>query len=324
MQKTNRPPSKVLLWSFKIILAALLIWWLWHKGGLDWKTIARVRPGWALAGLIIFQMLMILSLAWRWHLLLRGGGTPISFGAVLTITLMGQCTSTFTPGSIGIDGTRFYQLFKHLKTERATALASIVWDRILGIGALLFLTVICNLLVLTRPLPVSLKSTFIAITLFSACLLLLLLSLFWPQNPLHRLRQWRLLRDMPSTLPDKSTFMLPAVIACLTHFCNAMSLICAFYAMGEAVPIGASLLLTPVIILAGLIPLTPLGLGVSDAVALLLFHTVHIDNGANALMLGRITFVIISACCGLAWFTPLHAIIHPDSDKDEIQPQAIC
>lgn len=323
MQRANRPFSKVLFLALKIIVGVLLVWWLWRNGELNWKTIASVRPSWALAGLVVFQALMILSLAWRWHLLLQASETGISFGAALVITLMGQCTSTFTPGSIGIDGTRFYQLFKLVKTERATALLSIVWDRILGVGALLSLTVICNMMLLTRTLPAPIKSTFAAITVFSICLLALPLSLLLPKNPLHRLRQWHLLRKVPQVPFAKTTFILPAIVACSTHFCNAMALICALYAMGEAVPIGPSLLLMPVIILSSLIPLTPLGLGISDAVALLLFNTVHISNGANAMMLGRITFVIISALSGIAWFVPIHAANSPSPEQYETENQSI-
>jgi uncharacterized membrane protein YbhN (UPF0104 family) len=62
----------------------------------------------------------------------------------------------------------------------------------------------------------------------------------------------------------------------------------------------------PLVILTGVLPLTPLGLGVTDAVALMVFSTIHISSGANAVMLSRITFVAISALCGLAWFVPLH------------------
>lgn len=298
--------KNTLFFALKLILAVLLIWWLWNSGKLNWKTISGVRFGLSLTGLILFQILMIVSLAWRWHLLLRASEIPLPFVATLIITLKGQFTSTFTPGSIGIDGTRFYQLFKLLKTQRSTAMLSIINDRFLGIGALLLLTAICNSILLTRPLPTPIKSTFILITLFSVCLLVVPLSLFLPQNPLHRLRQWHLLRNLPAAPADKSTFILPAVLACFTHFCNAMALICAFYSIGIAVPVGESLLLMPVIILAGLIPLTPLGLGISDAVALLLFNTVHISNGANAMMLGRITFVLLSAVSGIVWLIPAH------------------
>ena len=297
--------TKVLLLTLKITLALLLVWWLWHSGKLDWSVIVSARLSWALAGILFFQTLMILTLAWRWHLLLQAAGTSLPFRSTLIITLMAQCTSTFTPGSIGIDGTRFYQLYKLFPNQRTQASVSIIWDRLIGIGTLLFLTVISNSILLFTPLPATLKSTFSIILICSVGLLLLPLTLFFPHNPLRKLRHWKFLKNAPLPPSEKSTFMLPALIACCTHFCNAMGILCAFYAMGFQVPLGRGLLLLPLIILTGILPLTPLGIGVTDAVALLVFSTIPISSGANAIMLSRILFVAISALCGIAWFVPI-------------------
>jgi uncharacterized membrane protein YbhN (UPF0104 family) len=305
MQQNKSAFSKVLLLLLKIILAALLVWWLWHSGKLDWNAISQVRLSWSLAGVIFFQLLMIGTLCWRWNLLLKSAGTPLHFSKTCIITLMAQCTSTFTPGSLGVDGTRFYQLYKIFPKQRAAASVSIIWDRLLGIGALLFLTAVCNSILLFLPLPAALKSTFTLILICSIGLLALPLTLLFPHNPLRRLRHWKLIKNIPLPPSNKSTFMLPSALACCTHFCNALAVICAFYAMGFPVPLGRALILMPLVILTGMLPLTPLGLGVTDAVALMVFSTIHISSGANAVMLSRIAFVAISALCGLAWFAPL-------------------
>jgi uncharacterized membrane protein YbhN (UPF0104 family) len=306
MQHNKSRLPKVLLLALKIILAILLVWWLWHSGKLNWNVIANIHASWALAGMVLFQILMIGTLAWRWYLLLNTAGTKLPFIASLLITLMAQCTSTFTPGSIGIDGMRFYHLYKIFPKQRAIASVSIIWDRLLGIGALLFLTVICNCILLFFPLTSALKSTFTIILVCCVGLLILPLTLLFPHNPLRKLQQGKLLRNIPLAPDNKSTFMLPTALACCTHFCNAMSLVCAFYALGFPVPLGRALILMPLVILSGMLPLTPLGLGVTDAVALVIFNSIHMSNGANAVMLGRISFVAISALCGLAWFVPFH------------------
>jgi len=306
MQQNKSRFSKVLSLTLKLILAVLLVWWLWHSGKLNWSVIVNIHASWALAGMAFFQILMIGTLAWRWYLLLNTAGTKLPFITSLLITLMAQCTSTFTPGSIGIDGMRFYHLYKIFPKQRAVASVSIIWDRLLGIGALLFLTAICNCILLSFPLPPALKSTFTIILICCIGLLILPLTLLFPHNPLRRLQRWKLLQNIPLAPGNKSTFILPAALACCTHFCNAMSLICAFYAMGFPVPLGRALILMPLVILSGMLPLTPLGLGVTDAVALMIFNSIHISSGANAVMLGRISFVAISALCGLAWFVPLH------------------
>lgn len=315
MRQTKSRVTKVLFIALKITLAVLLVWWLWHSGKLDWHIIAGVRPGWALAGVVIFQVSLILSLCWRWHLLLKSAGTPLSFGSALIITLKAQCISTFTPGSIGIDGMRFYQLYKIFPEQRAAASVSIVWDRLIGIGMLLLLTVICNSILLLSPLQETLKSTFTLILICSAALLALPLTLLFPHNPLRRLRQWKLLRNIPLPQSNKSTFMLPAGISCGTHLCNALAILCAFYAVGDPVPIGRGLLLMPLVILSGMLPLTPLGIGVTEAVTLMIFSSITTGSGANAIMLSRISFVLISALCGLAWFLPFHQNSTPTNKK---------
>jgi uncharacterized membrane protein YbhN (UPF0104 family) len=300
----------------KIALAILLVWWLWQSDKLNWNSIAGVRISWALAGVVIFQILMIFTLCWRWRLFLEIAGIPLCFTKTFLITLMAQCTSTFTPGSLGIDGTRFYHLYKLFPKQRTAASVSIIWDRLLGIGALLFLTIICNSILLSFPLPSALKSTFTIILICSLGLLAFPLTLLFPHNPLRKLRNWKLLSNIPLPPSNKRTFMLPAVIACGTHLCNAMGMLCAFYALGFPVPLGHGLLLMPLIILSGMLPLTPLGIGVTDAVALLLFSTIHIGSGANAIMLSRILFIAISALCGIAWFAPLHQTIIPAVENE--------
>jgi len=305
MQQNKRRLPKVLLLTLKITLAILLVWWLWHSGKLDGSVIVNVRPSWALAGVLVFQTLMILMLCWRWHLLLKVAGTSLPFRSTFIINLMAQCTSTFTPGSIGVDGTRFYHLYKLFPNQRAAAWVSIIWDRLIGIGALLFVTIITNSILLFTPLPAPFKSTFTLILVCSIVLLAVPLSLLFPHNPLRKIRRWKMLQKLPLPSSNKSAFMLPATLACCTHFCNAMGILCAFYALGFHVPLGQGLLLLPLIILTGTLPLTPLGIGVTDAVALLVFSTIHISSGANAIMLGRIIFVSLSALCGIAWFVPI-------------------
>jgi hypothetical protein len=93
------------------------------------------------------------------------------------------------------------------------------------------------------------------------------------------------------------------LLAFATHGCNALTLCCALRALDarESLSLINILLVAPPIIVSSMVPLTPLGLGISDATASTLLHWAGSSSGAEATMLGRLTFVALSLFCGLAW-----------------------
>jgi uncharacterized protein (TIRG00374 family) len=72
--------------------------------------------------------------AWRWKLLLRAAGVQVSFGIVLRQYFIGLFINNFLPSTVGGDLAKVYYLGRDHGYRVVTA--SIVLDRILGIGLL--------------------------------------------------------------------------------------------------------------------------------------------------------------------------------------------
>jgi len=64
--------------------------------------------------------------------------------------------------------------------------------------------------------------------------------------------------------------------------------------------------------LAGTIPLTPLGLGVGEGFAAFAFGLVGVTGAAAALLVYRVSFVVWTLACGVAWLVPLPAAPPPE------------
>jgi uncharacterized membrane protein YbhN (UPF0104 family) len=82
----------------------------------------------ALVSLLISRLFVIA----RWHVLLQSGGVNIPFPRSAELTLMGLFASNFLPTTIGGDVVRLTGVMQ-MGFDRATCLASIAADRIIGL-----------------------------------------------------------------------------------------------------------------------------------------------------------------------------------------------
>src|SRR5699024_9012802 len=114
-------------------------------------------------------------------------------------------------------------------------------------------------------------------------------------------------RSFLQTAPPRAIFRAPLFFAFATHLCNILATFCALRVFEPAAPLLSIVLVTPFVILSSLVPLTPLGLGVTDATAAILFAGIGVAHGVAATMILRATFVLMSLACGLAWLWP-HSI----------------
>jgi uncharacterized membrane protein YbhN (UPF0104 family) len=288
----------------KIALAAVLVWWLWRSGRLDFSQFRTVKIGGAFFGLLFLQAAMLGCIALRWHFLTRACGLDFSLRQTLRISLFGSFAAVWTPAGLGLDGARLWQARRLAPGQMPKIIASTFWDRALGVWSVLVLTAIsCAILLEVSQLEMSaeLRHALWGVLVFCAGLAALPLV---AHRPLARLLQ----RRWPATAVSfgglRGTAWRSALLfAFLTHGCNAFSVWCALQVLGAqgSAPLLAVLLVAPLIILSSLVPLTPLGLGVTDAAASTLLHVIGNNSGAEATMLGRATFVLLSALCGLVW-----------------------
>ena len=123
-----------LLAAQSAVSIALLAWLL---RGLDTHALGRLLltvPLWyylASLGVIVGGQILY---AWRWWLLLSAAGLDVSLGEAIRSYLIGVFANNFLPSTIGGDATKIYYLGR--AHGYRTILATVVVDRLLGLGSL--------------------------------------------------------------------------------------------------------------------------------------------------------------------------------------------
>jgi uncharacterized protein (TIRG00374 family) len=104
---------------------------VWQAHVIDRQPI-NVNALWL--SLVLFSASLLLTLC-RWQLLTRAQDLPITWSATFRIGLLGHFFNTFLPGSVGGDIIKAAAVARE-QDRRATAVATVIMDRILGLWSL--------------------------------------------------------------------------------------------------------------------------------------------------------------------------------------------
>lgn len=114
------------------VLSAGILWWLSTR--IDMGEAARAMVSVRLPNLLLVLALVAIDRAimiYRWVLLLRSSGVPISTARAADIFLVSSFVGSFLPAGVGADAARAYSLRNKIG-QGGEALASVVVDRLLG------------------------------------------------------------------------------------------------------------------------------------------------------------------------------------------------
>ena len=267
-------------------------------GGAAWAALRGLGPA-ALVPAILLAFVAYVPRAWRWQLLLRRFGIPLAGGSAYRLTLVGILYGLVTPGRIG-------ELARvvHLPGTRARALPSVVWDRLSDV-VLLEVTALPGLIAMGESAR-WLWWVYLAIVVATVAVLAMLGS-----RRLHAaLRRVRFLARATAA------FEGGAGIAVSPAFAQSLGAGLLFYAINFAsafvllralAPEAAvtAVLVFPVIILLGNLPIAFGGLGVREY-----FAGVALAPFAVAPDLGPVFsltwFVVMTLLPGLAGLAAMH------------------
>ncbi|MEM8739202.1 MAG: lysylphosphatidylglycerol synthase transmembrane domain-containing protein [Planctomycetota bacterium] len=276
-----------------VILAGLgyILWSIqWsddpETGRLGMTSLVRAAdPGWLLGGFLVLSVIFPLQ-AWRWHGLLACRGLDVSRRSVLRLVMVGLFFNFCVPvGSNGGDVAKAYGAARGVKTpgSRATAVVSVLLDRVTGLLGLVLLAAILGPMLWGS--PVGQKVTLIA---WSGLVAVLVGGgvYLWPVT-----RKW-LGVDLATKLSvvekldaavtgyrHHGGVLARAVAVSLpVHLAIAVSTAMAGYAIGVTTPWLAMVGALPIVFLVGALPLTFMGLGVMEPTAFALLAT---DQGAS-------------------------------------------
>ncbi|HUT09433.1 MAG TPA: lysylphosphatidylglycerol synthase transmembrane domain-containing protein [Thermoguttaceae bacterium] len=300
-------------WAFsaaKLALGVGLVWWLIQSGRFDpgvYGALLQERTACFLLGVFLSQWIMLLVPFVRWWLLARATGLPISLGEAVRLGLKGAFANLFVPGGLGIDGVRLLHLRRYHRRQFLDGAASVVLDRALGVLALLILGGVCSLILLAR----NHSPWMLRLVLVNGLLLVVLLAAlgivcgFVRPQMLDRLRHIRLLDHLLHAFHayrgHRRTLAWGLLLSLIGHVGVCCAAAFALLSLGYPAFLSAVFTATPIVTVARSIPLTPLGLGVSDSVAAFLYPVVGLQGGAEVQMLLRASVTLIFLTCGVAY-----------------------
>ncbi len=135
--------APLLKWLLAIGLLSALFWF--HRSAL--AELGQREIGWSLFGaatLVRFVSLVLTFL--RWRMLVTGIGLPLSVREAIRLGLLGEACNLLGPGSAGGDLLKAVWLAKSHPGREASAAATVLLDRVLGLWSLFVVGALATLI----------------------------------------------------------------------------------------------------------------------------------------------------------------------------------
>jgi glycosyltransferase 2 family protein len=135
--------KKILITVLQLTVTIALLWWVFHDPGQrDKMSKALHAADYRWVGAAVFAYVVVeISAAVRWQILLRVQGIRLNFLRLAGLFLIGMFYNQFLPGGTGGDIIKSYLLLKETTQHKAGALLAVVFDRLIGLVALVSITV---------------------------------------------------------------------------------------------------------------------------------------------------------------------------------------
>lgn len=256
---------RVLRWGGTIGLLGLLLW------VVEWRAVlgvlGKAQPGWLLLAAALLVGQTVVS-ALRWRLVAARLGQRIAMGLALREYFLAQAVNMALPGGVAGDAARAVRARAEVGLERAGM--AVVLERAAGQVALVAVTAAAVVAVMVVPggmtVPGAVAWAVFLVIGGGGAVFLVLSRMAGRRAAVARWRQ-----GLRVALLAPGVRGVQAGLSLATVALNLM----AFWACGGAVgvwlPLGAALVVLPLVLFAMLVPLTVGGWGLREGAAVVLF-----------------------------------------------------
>ena len=134
--------KKILITLFQLTVTIAVLYWVYHDPDRRAQMAEAIRHAqyrWVALGILAYVVVEAAA-AFRWHVLLKVQGIHLSFLRLSGLFLIGMFYNQFLPGGTGGDIMKSYYLLKETPDKKAGALLAVVFDRFIGLVALVAIT----------------------------------------------------------------------------------------------------------------------------------------------------------------------------------------
>lgn len=135
--------KKVLITLLQIAVTVGLLWWVFHDPERRREMAGAVKLAdwrWLGVGVAVFFCCTVVATA-RWKILLAVQGIRMTWLRTWQLFMIGMFFNLFMLGSTGGDVVKMFLTMREARENKAAALLSVFMDRVIGMLALIFLSV---------------------------------------------------------------------------------------------------------------------------------------------------------------------------------------
>jgi glycosyltransferase 2 family protein len=315
--------KKTLLTVLQLAVTLAALYWVFHDSEVRGKMVKSLRDanwGWNpwIGAAIGAYVVVEFAAAARWQILLKVQQINLSIRRMLGLFFIGMFYNQFLPGGTGGDIVKTYLLLKEAPEKKLGALLAVMFDRLIGLVALI--TITGTLISLRYPFlsktPETRQLLFGLLVIFgSAVVALLSTFIISGFNLLHLLphrfpgREKLIELSVAYRLYARHWFATLTAFGCslVAHLATFMTFFCVAKAFRESARVGLIdfFSIMPIERTVSSLPFSIGGMGLREKVLqILLPQLCNVDQNV-APLIGTMGFLIILLCClpgGIVYF----------------------
>jgi glycosyltransferase 2 family protein len=310
--------KKILVTLIQLAVTVTLLIWVFHdpQQRAQMATALRTADYRWVGGAIVAYLIVEIAAAVRWQILLRVQKIRLSLPRLSGLFLIGMFYNQFLPGGTGGDIIKSYLLLKETAEHKAGALLAVVFDRLIGLVALVAITVTL----------VSLRFDLLSRTPETRNLLWLLLFVLGISISAliasFVVSGFNLFHLLPRKFPGRDKLIeiaaayhlyarhwvatLFAFAASLVaHLATFTTFLCVAYAFHAGVKLIDFFAVLPVERTLTALPISFAGIGLREQILQVMLHNLCGVPVAVAKLIGTMSFLVILVCCapgGIVYF----------------------
>src|SRR5438270_7483317 len=142
LARTLRRMKKTILTVVQLLVTGALLYWVFHNPAVRSAMAVAIRDAdyrWIAAAIGVYLVVEVAA-AVRWRILLKVQGINLSTGRIVSLFLIGMFYNQFLPGGTGGDIVKTYLLWKETPDKKPGGLLAVLFDRMIGLIALIIIT----------------------------------------------------------------------------------------------------------------------------------------------------------------------------------------
>jgi glycosyltransferase 2 family protein len=310
--------KKIVVALFQIAVTVAVLFWVFHDPQKRAQMGVALRTAdyrW-IAGAILAYLVVEFAAGVRWHILLKVQRIHLSAPRVSGLFLIGMFYNQFLPGGTGGDIMKSYLLLKETPGKATGALLAVVFDRMVGLVALITLT---GALIGLRygwltQLPETRHLVWLLLAVLGSAVVMLLTS--FVVSGMH------LAHKLPQRFPGREKLIelsaayhlyahhWRATLAAfgtsiLAHLATFTTFLCVAYAFRASVGVIDFFAIMPIERTISSLPISFAGVGLREKIFQIMLHGLCGVPEAVAVLIGSMSFLVMLVCCapgGIVYF----------------------